>query len=398
MLPPYSHYASNWSLDSNIAFLNHGSFGACPIPVLRKQQEYRERMEKDPVHFMVNDLEELLWRSKETLADFVGAKATDHVFVPNATTGLNVVLHNLQLKEGDEILTHSHAYGACFHALTIYAEKNKVKLVVADVPFPLQAPDEITDAFRKCISPKTRFALIDHVTSPTGIIFPVKEITRMLQEKNIELLIDGAHAPGMVDLKIDELNADYYTGNCHKWICSPKGSALLHVRKDKQKNFRPMVISHAYDKPVFERSWSSAFFWSGTSDYTPFLCVADAINFMGSVMNGWEQLRRHNHDLAINGRKMLLEALDQSSPAPESMLGSLATIPLPAAYHKTPYTFNSIHPLQQELYTKFRIQVPLMAWPRTNPKLWLRIAAQAYNSTEQINYLGHSLRELLNIE
>ncbi len=392
-LPSYSKFVEHWMLERNTVFLNHGSFGATPILILEKQIEYRNRMEQEAVRFMIIELEDLLWKNKEQLAAFVGAKAKDLVFVPNATYGVNTVMNNLELKEGDEILTHNHAYGACWNAVQYYAEKSKAKLVVAEIPFPIKSEDELVEAFMKSVTPKTKFAMIDHVTSATGIIFPVKKITAALHEKGIEVLIDGAHAPGMLDLNIDDIGAEYYTGNCHKWICSPKGSALLHVREDKQKNFRSLIVSHTYDKNVGEKLWSSHFFWPGTADFTAYACIGDSIDFMESVMGDWKNLRKHNHDLIVEGRKLLLNALGEEAPCPENMLGSLATVPLPIPFKAPESNFNYIHPFWQKLMSEYHIQTPVFGWSRTNPRWWLRIAGQAYNSIEQIKYLAEVLKK-----
>jgi len=395
--PPYSEHVKHWQLNSNLVFLNHGSFGATPKIVLQKQSEYRTQMELDPVRFMIDDLENLLWNSKEQLALLVGAKAKDLVFVNNATTGVNTVLFNLKIKQGDEFLTHNHAYGACKNALVHYAEKHGINVQVAEVPFPLNSEDEIIEAFVKKINNKTRFALIDHITSATGLIFPVKKLTGILQEKGIEVLIDGAHAPGMIDLNLEDIGAEYYTGNCHKWVCSPKGSAMLHVRSDKQANFHPVFTSHTYDKPVGEKRWSSQFIWAGTSDFTPYISIGDAIQFGGSLMNDWQTLRAHNHDLTIKGRNILLKVLDVPAPVPDHMLGSLSTIPLPFAYEQPSHFFHNTHPFGKTLYDQFKIQIPIHAWPENNTRMWIRISAQTYNSIEQYEYLGEALKTLLKL-
>lgn len=394
-LPSYSEYAKHWMLDRGTVFLNHGSFGATPIFILEKQNEYRAKMEAEAVRYMIIELEEVLWKSKEQLATFVGAKAKDLVFVPNATYGVNTVMNNLQLNEGDEVLTHNQAYGACWNAVQYYAEKSKAKLVVAEIPFPVKSEDEIVEAIMKNVSAKTKFAMIDHVTSATGIIFPVKKIIDALHEKNIEVLVDGAHVPGMLELNLDELGAEYYTGNCHKWICSPKGSAMLHVREDKQKNFRSLIVSHTYDKQVGEKLWSSHFFWPGTSDYTAYACVGDTIKFMSTVMGDWKTLRVNNHNLVVEGRKLLLDALSIEAPCPENMLGNLATVPLPLEFKAPASNFNFVHPLWEKLMNEYHIQTPVFGWSRTNPKWWLRIATQAYNSIGQVKYLADVLKKEL---
>ena len=394
-LPPYSKYANLWPLEGKTVFLNHGSFGSTPLAILKKQDEYRMRMEAEPVRYMITELEDVLWNSKSILAAFVGAKAKDLVFIPNATYGVNTVLNNFDLKEGDEVITHNHAYGACWNTLQYYVEKAKAKLIVAEIPFPLKSEDEIVESIMKSVTSKTKLAMIDHVTSATGIIFPIKKITDALHEKGVEVLIDGAHAPGMLELNIDFIGAEYYTGNCHKWICSPKGSAVLHVREDKQKGFRPLTVSHVYDKKVGDKLWSSHFFWPGTSDYSAYACVGDTIEYVGSIMNDWKDLRNYNHNLVVQGRKILLEALNAEAPCPESMLGNLATVPLKLTFNAPESFFNYIHPLWQTLMNDYNIQVPIFGWSRTNPKWWLRIATQAYNSIEQVQYLAQALKKEL---
>ncbi|MFI5135267.1 MAG: aminotransferase class V-fold PLP-dependent enzyme, partial [Chitinophagales bacterium] len=263
--PSYSPLKEYWLLDSETVFLNHGGFGACPIPVLQKQDEYRKQMELQPVKFMVRDLEEMIWNSKEALGNFIGAKAEDLAFVLNATLGANVIFNSLRFEEGDELLTTNHAYGACLNAMKWFGEKQKAKVVIAEVPFPISSSDEVFEAIMKKVSAKTKLVMVDYITSPTGILFPVKKIVDALSHRGIDCLVDGAHAPGQVPLNIDQLGAAYFIGNCHKWICSPKGSGFLHVRKDKQHLIHPTSVSHIYDKKEKpERLWSNRFFWYGT--------------------------------------------------------------------------------------------------------------------------------------
>lgn len=393
-LPSGSPLVKHWALDKEIVFLNHGSFGACPVPVLQKQDEYRRQMESGPVRFMLREAEELLWKSKESLAAFVGARPQDIAYVTNATVGVNTVLNSLQFNAGDELITTNQGYGACNNAMKWFAEKAKARMIVAEIPFPVSSPEEVTQAILKTVTPRTRLVMIDHITSPTGIIFPVKEIVAALKEKGIDTLIDGAHAPGMVDLNIDEIGAAYYTGNCHKWICSPKGSAFLHVRIDKQHLIRPMVISHLYDRKAGDRLWSSHFFWSGTGDFTPYLCVKDAIEFMATLFpGGWQELREHNRSLTLKARKYLSEKTGVALPAPESMIGALSAIQIGKG-EIPPYTFNYINPVQERLWEEYKIEVPVFGWNNENPRLWLRFSVQAYNSMEQYEYLTEAVLKI----
>jgi len=223
---PSKQFLQYWSLDPSITFLNHGSFGACPLPVLAKQQQLRARMEQQPLQFFGRDLEALLDQARAKLAAFVGADADDLAFVPNATTAINTVLRSLRFQPGDELLTTNQEYNACRNALNYIAERYGLKVVVAEVPFPIEASEQVVDAIVGCVSPKTRLALIDHVVSQTGLVFPLAELVQALTERGVETLVDGAHAPGMVPLNLQAIGATYYTGNCHKWLCAPKGAAF----------------------------------------------------------------------------------------------------------------------------------------------------------------------------
>ncbi|HZI30862.1 MAG TPA: aminotransferase class V-fold PLP-dependent enzyme, partial [Candidatus Binatia bacterium] len=243
-----------WGLDREITFLNHGAFGACPRAVLQFQQEMRIRMERQPLQFLVRDLEPLLDQARKRLASFVGGNAENLVFVSNATAGVNTVLRSLSFKRGDELLVTDHEYNASRNALDFVAKPTGARVVTAKVPFPLKSEEEIIAAILERVTPRTRLALLDHATSQTGLIFPVERLVRELTARGIETLIDGAHAPGMVPLDMKKLGATYYTGNCHKWLCAPKSAAFLYVQRDRQKSIRPLVISHGANSPRKDRS------------------------------------------------------------------------------------------------------------------------------------------------
>src|SRR5262245_23236209 len=239
-----SPLARHWTLDPEIAYLNHGSFGATPREVLAEQQRLRERMEREPVLFLARELQTRIDEARAALAPFLGARNEDLVFIPNATTAVNAVLRSLAFQPGDEILVTNHGYNACRNAVEYVAQRSGARAVVAHVPFPLRSPDEVVETVLAAVTPRTKLALVDHVTSPTGILFPVEQLIVELRERGVPVLVDGAHAPGMVPLDLNALGADYYTGNLHKWVCAPKGAAFLWVRPERQQPIRPVVISH----------------------------------------------------------------------------------------------------------------------------------------------------------
>jgi isopenicillin-N epimerase len=390
-LSPSSEQLLNyWSFDPAITFLNHGSFGACPLPVLAAQQQWRARMEQQPLQFFGRDLEALLDQARSELAAFVGANADDLAFVPNATTAINTVLRSLVFEPGDELLTTSQEYNACRNALDYVAERYGLTLVVAEVPFPIDAPEQVVNAIVGCVSAKTRLALIDHIVSQTGLVFPLAALVQALTHRGVETLIDGAHAPGMVPLDLQALGATYYTGNCHKWLCAPKGAAFLHVQRDRQIAIRPLTISHGANSPRTDRSrFRLEFDWTGTDDPTAYLCIPEAIRFMRSLLpGGWDELRGRNHALAIAARQVLCETLKLAPPCPDTMLGSLAVIRLPDGNPQR---------LQDALLERYQIEVPIVPYPTPSSRL-VRISAQLYNRLEQYTDLATAIAALLHEE
>jgi isopenicillin-N epimerase len=382
-----------WWLDPKITFLNHGSFGACPKAVLEYQNEMRLRLEREPVAFMVRELEPMLDKARAALSRFVGAKAQDLVFVRNATSGVNAVLRSLEFNRGDEILVTDHEYNACRNVVDFVAQRSGVKVVVAPIPFPISSEEQIIQPILERASSRTRLALIDHVTSQTAIVMPLERIVRELEGRNVPVLVDGAHAPGMVPLTLNKLGASYYTGNCHKWICAPKGAALLHVREDRQGEIRPTVISHGANSPRKDRSrFQIEFGWAGTWDPTAMLSVPVAIEFMGALLpGGWREVMRRNRALALAARKLLCEALQLPLPCPDAMIGSIASIPISdGKTTKPPKTPLYLDALQEVLFAKWKIEVPIIPWPAP-PKRLLRISAQLYNSLPQYEYLRAAL-------
>lgn len=382
---------SLWTLDPSVHFLNHGSFGACPRPVLERQVALRAQLESEPVRFFVRDLEPLLDEATACLAALVGARTADLAWVPNATTGVSTVLRSLAWQPGDEIVATDHTYNACRNALDFICQRHGVRLVIAPVPFPLSGPDDVERSVLAAVGAKTRLALLDHVTSPTGLVLPLTTLVPALQARGVDVLVDGAHGPGMLSLDLDALGAAYYTGNCHKWLCTPKGAAFLHVRRDRQAGLEPLAISHGRNSPRTDRTrFQLDFAPTPTADPSPFLCLPVAVRFLEQLFGSLPALQQHNRDLTLAGRRMLCDALDSPPPCPESMLGSLATVLLPPLPEVPP----GLDPVQDALWHRHRIEVPVVNWPSPQFR-GVRIAMQAYNDLDEVARLAAALRSEL---
>lgn len=385
----------HWLLDPEITFLNHGSFGATPRLVLEKQEEFRVQMEREPVRFFVRELEPLLDDARRRLAEFIGADAQGVAFVPNATAAVNAVLRSLDLDRHDELLVTSHEYNACRNTLEFVAGLAGARVVVVDVPFPISSPAEVIERVLAGVTDRTRLFLIDHISSQTALIMPVEQLVRELNERGVDTIVDGAHAPGMLPIDLRALNAAYYTGNLHKWVCAPKGAAFLYARENRRYAVRPIAISHGANSPRTDRSrYLLEFDWTGTFDPTAWLAVPEAISFIGSLVpGGWPEVMRRNRRLALRARDILARALGIDKPAPDEMLGSMAALPLPDGNATAaPSLYGD--PLQDVLLEEFKIEVPIVPWPHP-PKRVLRVSAQLYNEAREYVYLADSLKSLL---
>ena len=381
-----------WLLDPDIAYLNHGSFGATPIAVLAKQDEYRTRLEREPVRFMVRELEPLLDAARAEVAAFVGADAEDIAFVQNATAGVNAVLRSLDLDKHDELLVTTHEYNASRNALDFVCALAGAKVVVADVPFPIASPDEVVERVMEKVTARTRLLLIDHITSQTALILPVARIVAELRARGVDTLIDGAHAPGQIPLVLRAVGAAYYTGNFHKWVCAPKTAAFLYVAPNRRASIRPTIISHGANATRTDRSrFLLEFDWPGTFDPSPWLCVPDSLHYIPSLVDGgWPEVMRRNHALALRARDILCDALGMDKPAPDDMLGAMAAFPLPEGTALDASALYGGEPLQDALLFKHKIEVPVMPWLYP-PKRTLRVSAQLYNEVGEYEKLADAL-------
>ena len=387
---------SHWSLDPQVVFLNHGSFGACPTAVLQHQSELRARLESEPVRFLAREAEPLLDEARSVLGAFVGADADDLAFMPNATTGVNTVLRGLRLQPGDELLVTDNEYNASKNALDVACAAMGAKVVVATLPWPVPSTDAVVDAVMAQVTPRTRLLLIDHITSQTALVMPLAELVRRVREKGVETLVDGAHGPGMVPLALRELGAAYYAGNCHKWLCAPKGAAFLYVRRDLQAGLKPLVVSHGHNSPRTDRSrFRLDFDWMGTGDPSPYLCIPTVIRFIGGLVpGGWPEVMASNREKALAARRRLDARLGNASPLyPESMVGSMACVALPDSSAERPAPLY-LDPLHVRLFEEHHIEIPVTAWPKA-PRRHLRLSAQLYNTPADYEVLGDALEALL---
>lgn len=389
-----SPFAPLWPLDPSVAYLNHGSFGACPRAVLESQAALRDELEREPVDFLFRTLPARLAAARAALAPFLGAEPDDLAFVPNATAAVNAVLRSLDLAPGDELLTTAHVYPACRRAMEYVAARAGARVVVAGVPFPLAGEEEVFAPVLAAAGPRTRLALLDHVTSPTALVFPVARLVAELAERGVPTLVDGAHAPGMVPAGLDRLGAAFYTGNAHKWLCAPKGSAFLHVAPDRKGAVHPLAISHGFSPGADGARFREEFDWTGTCDPTPWLAVPAALAYVGGLLpGGWPEVAARNRALALEARGILLEALDVPSPAPEGMIGAIASIPLPAPAPGSPAA--GLAPEAFSAWLRERgVEVPFFPWAAPGGAL-LRVSAQLYNSRGEYVRLAALLREAL---
>jgi isopenicillin-N epimerase len=357
---------SDWLLDPAATFLNHGSYGATPRVVLAAQDRWRERMERRPTRFMNDELPAALRDAAGRLAAFVGAEARDLAFVENATAGCNAVLASLAFAEGDEILLTDHGYAAVRKAAQHIARRTGARIVEAPIGFPVQDATGIADAISSRLGPRTRLVILDHITSPTAVIFPVAELCAMCRAAGARVLVDGAHAPGMLALDVPAIGADWYVGNCHKWLMAPKGSGFLWASPPAQADLHPLVISHGYGQDC-----CAEFDWIGTRDPTAWLAVPDAIDFHERI--GGEELRRRNAALAREAAAMLATAWGTERGTPDALTGSMAAVRLPV---REPASAERAAALRIRLFEEHRIEAAVTAFAGA---LWARVSAQAYN-------------------
>lgn len=353
-------------LDPDFLTVNHGSFGALPRTVAAAQDDWRRRMEAQPSRFMELVLPQALRDAARALARFLNAEARDIGFVDNATTGCNAVLRSLRFEAGDEILVLDQGYGAVRNTVRHVAERSGARLVEAPMPFPRPDARAIVAAIAGRISTRTRLAVIDHITSSSAVLLPLAEVIGACRASGVPVLVDGAHAPGSIDLDVQALDADWYVGNCHKWLCAPKGSAFLWARRDRQEGLHPTTISHGYD-----RGFLTEFDWTGTRDPSPYLSVGAAIAFHEEL--GGAALRARNRALAAEGARIVAERLGTEAGAAPERAASMAVVRLPIAGRAAQ---ENIAAMRRRLLQEFRTDAPLSV---QRGAYWMRLSAAAYN-------------------
>jgi isopenicillin-N epimerase len=369
-----------WDLDPDFLTVNHGSYGATPRAVLAAQAEWQRRMEAQPTRFMMRELPDALRRSASHLASFMGADAQDLAFVENTTVGCNAVLRSLELRPGDDILVLSHGYGAVVKTARYVAQRTGARVVEAAVPFP--RPDD--DAVIGCVSaltPQTKLAVLDHITSHSALVLPIAGMVAACQQAGVPVLVDGAHAPGHVDLDLPRLNADWYAGNCHKWLCAPKGSAFLWARRDRQAGLHPVTISHGYGS-----GFLAEFDWTGTRDMSAYLSVPAALEFHERL--GGRMLRARNAALAAEAATMLAARLGTETGSGNAAHGAMGLVRLPLTGPVTQERALLIRGRLLDLGTDAPVN-------EVEGSAWLRVSAQAYNTMSDFERLGTLIEKAL---
>jgi isopenicillin-N epimerase len=365
-------------LEPGIAFLNHGSFGAAPRVVLEAAEQWRRRMEANPDLFLRDILPGRLRQAAAELARFIQARPDDVVFVDNATAGVNAVLRALEFRARDEILATTHTYGAVRQAIRYVCDRSGAKLVEAQISLPLADERILFSAVADRLSERTRLVVLDHVASPTGLIFPVAELTALARARGVRVLIDGAHGPGQLELDVPALGADWYVGNCHKWLFAPRSCAFLWCRDDSKRDLHPLAISHHYGE-----GFTAEFDWTGTRDFSAWLAVVDALHFFDRL--GAARVRAYNHDLVVTAASRIAELWQTPLDGPAAMHGSMIALRLPPRLQTYgPPTRDTARRLQSAILAQHRVVVAIMA---LGDALWARISGQIYNTPEDYEKL-----------
>jgi isopenicillin-N epimerase len=389
---PFGHAAlTDWPLDPDIIYLNHGTVGVTPLRVLAAQQTIRDEVERAPSQFLLRAQFPFAGRptgrptrvrqAADAVAPHFGARGQDLVFVDNATTGVNAVLRSIQFQAGDEILLTSHNYGATLRAAQFVARERGASVRVADVPYPEFSAGALVESIGRSLTPRTRVAVLDHVTSESALVFPLAELAALCRDRHVLVLVDAAHAPGMLPIDLSSLGVDWYTANLHKWACSPRSCGFLWAGPDRQADLHPPVISWGLDQ-----GFTAEFDWVGTRDASAWLAAPDGLAFLQDL--GIDGVWRHNHGLAWQGAQLLAQRWGTTLGFRESDIGFMATVPMLPGAGSTPEDAARV---RDQLLFDHHIEVQVHA---AHGRIWARISAQVYNEISDVERLAEAVLEI----
>ena len=375
---------SQFLLNNNITFLNHGSFGACPKLVFEEFQRFQLELETEPVDFIQKKLPVYLKEAKKPLAKFIGCEAEDFFFTPNPTFAINTVMRSLKLQPGDEILSTNHEYGAMDRTWNFYCKKSGVKYIRQEISLPVVSKEQMIKEFWKGYTKNTKVIFLNQMSSSTALIFPVKEICDKAQELGLITIIDGAHVSGHIDLNIQELNPDFYTGTLHKWMLAPKGSSFLYVKKEFQAEIDPLVVSWGYESLLpSESQFLDYHEYQGTNDHSAYLCTPKVISFLEE--NNWKEKSKLCREIVLENYQRFCDLVGTQPicPISEEFLGQMASIPVRTEKPQE---------LKELLYSKYKIQIPIML---LNGKIYMRYSINVYNSVEDLDVLYQAITDII---
>ena len=369
-------------LDPDITFLNHGSYGACSKPVFKEYQDWQQKLETQPVQFMTNQVYSAMEKSRESMSQFVGCDEEELVFFQNPTTAVTNVIYNLDLKPGDEVLMSNHEYGALVRAWKMWGEKTGVNIIQQDISMPVTIEENFIENFWTGVTDQTKVIFLSHITSSTALIFPIEKIIKLAKEQNILTIIDGAHVPAQIPLNIHELGCDFYTGACHKWLCAPKGSSFLFVKKEHQDWVKPVVVSWGKDgDDPTPSEFIQNFQWQGTRDMSAFLTIPTAINFYNKEIRPYQAACKKIIQDTYSEFPSVLNT--EPISAGIEWLAQLVAHPLPK---------NIPSNLKKRLWEEYQIEIPVFEW---NGQEFVRVSIQVYNTQKDVDLLMSALRSLI---
>lgn len=373
-----SNLRDEFLLDPDVVFLNHGSFGACPRTVFEVYQRWQLELERQPVAFLGRRLDDLLATARADLAAYVGTHADNLVFVPNATIGLNTVARSLHLQAGDEILTTDHEYGALDFTWQFITEQTGAVIVRHPIPLPVPSVEEVIEGLWAKVTPRTKVLFMSHITSPTALTLPIAPLIQRARQAGILTIIDGAHVPGQLDLDLEALGADFYSGNCHKWLCAPKGSAFLFARPEHHARLEPLVISWGWGmgETFVQRNQ-----WQGTRDMAAFLSVPAAIEFQ--KLHDWSTVREACHQLVMQTQQRMADLTGLPPIAPPSWFRQMVAFPVPV---------DDPIALRETLYRDYQIEIPGIRWQAGS---YLRVSVQGYTTAAELDLLVEAVGALV---